>query len=214
MEDTGCTAEGGVNSVLKLIATPQTVANLQAQLLFFPLFQPDGNRILLQAKQMSGLEEIILISDGALIEQSFIGAVGDAEKGMIFVGPKHPVGKKVTQLIEEYHNRYNEDPFVSYFLSAFDAADILFTVIESVAIQKDNGTLEIDRKAFRDTLYQTTAYPGFTGVLNCDQFGDCGNAAFNILRLDIPEQGVVSLESNIIHGLKMNNIPGRTYKLS
>jgi len=183
----------------------QAVANSQAQLLFFPLFQPDGNRILLQAKQLANLDNILLISDGALIEQSFIQAVGDAAKGMLFVGPKRPAGTKATEITTEYQNKYNEPPSVSYFLSAFDAAELLFKAIESVAVQKKDGTLQIGKRALRQALYATVAHPGVTGTLSCDQFGDCGNAAFNILRLDEPERGIDGLESNIVHSWSQND---------
>jgi branched-chain amino acid transport system substrate-binding protein len=52
------------------------VKNSEAQLVFFPLFQPDGNRVLLQARKTPGLENLVLMSDGSLIESSFIEAVG------------------------------------------------------------------------------------------------------------------------------------------
>ncbi len=154
---------------------------------------------------MTALDTVLLVSDGALIEQSFIQAVGDAGKEMIFVGPKRPTGDRVTQLTKKYLEKYREAPSVSYFLSAFDAAHILFTAIESVAIQKNDGTLEIGRQALRKALYNTSAYPGVTGVLSCDQFGDCGNAAFNILRLEEPQRGIDGLESNIVHSWIQND---------
>lgn len=183
----------------EMLPVLQAVAHSNAQLLFFPLFQPDGNRILLQARQLSELDNILLISGGALIEESFIKTVGNAGKGMLFVGPTPPTGEKVALLTETYRKKYNENPSVSYFLSAFDAAEILFNALESIAIQKEDGTLTIGRQALRDALYKTTAYHGVTGILTCDQFGDCGNAAFKILQLDDPEKGIDGLESNIVH---------------
>jgi branched-chain amino acid transport system substrate-binding protein len=175
------------------------VGKSTAQLLFFPLFQPEGNHILQQTKNLSSLDGILLISGGALIEQSFIKAMGEAGKGMYFVGPQRPSGTGVAHLTETYQKKYNENPSVSYFLSAFDAADLLFHALESVAIQEKDGTLHIGRQALRNFLYDTSAHPGVTGLLSCDQFGDCGNGAFNILRLDVPELGLEGLESNIVH---------------
>ncbi len=46
------------------------VMNVEAQIVFFPLFQPEGNQILLQARKTPRFENIILMSDGALIESS------------------------------------------------------------------------------------------------------------------------------------------------
>jgi len=182
----------------------QAVSNSKAEFLFFPLFQPEGNHILLQARKIPALKDVLLISDGALIEQSFIEAVGEAGKGMFFVGPRRPTNEKVQQLTRKYEEKYNEAPPVSYFLTAFDAAEILFNAIESIAIKSHDGSLLIGRQALRDALYQTSMHQGVTGTLSCDQYGDCGNAAFNILRLDDPQQGLKGLEFNILHSWAQN----------
>lgn len=54
------------------------VINSDAQLLFFPLFQPEGNNILLQARKLPALNDTLLISGGALIEKSFLDEIGRA----------------------------------------------------------------------------------------------------------------------------------------
>ena len=62
----------------------------KAELLFFPLFQPEGNILLLQAKDDRALDAVILMSDGSLIQRSFLAAVKDKAKGLYFVGPDFP----------------------------------------------------------------------------------------------------------------------------
>jgi branched-chain amino acid transport system substrate-binding protein len=174
------------------------VANSGAELLFFPLFQPEGNHLLLQARQLPELEKTLLISDGALIEQSFLGAVGDAAKGMCFVGPVRPEGPAVDLLMAVYAAKYHEDPTVSYFLSAYDAAALLFHAIEQAATRDSNGTLHIGRQGIRDYLYSMKTFEGVSGTLNCDQFGDCVKPSFHILRLDKPGLGLKGLEDNVV----------------
>ncbi len=174
------------------------VVNSDAQLLFFPLFQPEGNSILLQARKMPALDSILMISGGALIEKSFLEEVGETGKGMYFVGPSRPKGMAADRLASDYEKKFKEKPTVDYYLSGFDAADLLFHNIEQVAIREEDGTLHIGRQALRDAFYATTAYAGVTGTLTCTPFGDCARPAFDILRLDDPSLGLAGLQANVV----------------
>ncbi len=177
------------------------VVNSKAEMLFFPLFQPEGNHLLLQARMIEALKEVLLISDGALIEKSFLEAVGGAGKGMCFVGPFSPDNPSVEKLTVAYTKKYNEEPAVSYFLNAYDAADLLLSAIEQTAVQDRDGTLHIGRQQLRDTLYATKTFPGVTGTLSCDQFGDCARASFQVMRLDEPSLGLHGLKANVVFSI-------------
>jgi branched-chain amino acid transport system substrate-binding protein len=180
---------------------PVLTAVLQAkpELVFFPLFQPEGNHVLLQARKTPGFERITLMSDGALIDQSFIQAVGQAGVGMFFVGPTPPKpSPEIDGLVAAYTSKYQTPPATMYYLSAYDAAEILFTAIEKAAVKTQNGGLSIGRQALRDALYGTTEHAGVTGRLSCNEFGDCAPPLFNVLRLDDPAAGVEGLKSNVI----------------
>ncbi len=174
------------------------VINSGAELLFFPLFQPEGNQILLQARQTAGFERIILMSGGALIETSFIEDVQSAAVGMYFIGPAPPSGPAVDALADEYRARYQIQPATSYHLNAYDAADLLLTTLATISVQEPDGTLHIPRQALRDALYATRDHKGLTGSLNCDAFGDCAHPVFNVLRLENPRTGVTGLQSNVL----------------
>jgi branched-chain amino acid transport system substrate-binding protein len=52
---------------------------------------------------------------------------------------------------------------------------MLLAAIEEVAVQDEDGTLHIGRKALRDALYLTSDFEGVTGMLNCNEFGDCAD---------------------------------------
>ncbi len=183
----------------------KAVVHSKAELLFFPLFQPEGNHILLQARKISALDDILLISDGALIEETFLAAVGEAGKGMCFVGPSQPSGPAVEELTIAYRAKYKEEPAVKYFLSAYDAAKLLFHSIEQATLREEDGTLHISRSTLRDILYATREFEGVTGVLNCDQFGDCARPSFHVLRLDEPSLGLRGLEENIVFPAPLKN---------
>ena len=174
------------------------VEESQAELLFFPLFQPEGNILLLQARNDHALDKTILMSDGSLIQRSFLDAVKDKGRGLYFVGPSFPKNEAVEALTRKYEKKYTLPPGTSYFLSAYDSANILFKAMEDAAVQEENGTLHIGRQALRDAVHSITGFPGISGNLTCDAFGDCGYPAFNILRLDNPEAGIEGLLSNIV----------------
>jgi branched-chain amino acid transport system substrate-binding protein len=174
------------------------VTNSAAQLLFFPLFQPEANHVLVEARQTAGFKDIILMSDGALIESSFIEAVQEQGKGLYFVGPSHPSGSAIDALAIEYQSKYNSMPAASYYLSAFDSANLLIEAIEKVALQDPDGSLHIGRQALRDALYGIKEFKGVTGNLTCDEFGDCALPVFNVLRLDDPAAGLDGLQSNVM----------------
>lgn len=174
------------------------VLNSGARLLFFPLFQPEGNHVLLQARKTPGFENIILMSDGSLIESSFIDAVKDQGTGLYFVGPSQPDSPDAEVLASDYEAKFKISPSANYYLNAFDAAGLLLQAIENVAIRDPDGSLHIGRQALRNALYATRGYKGVSGSLTCDEFGDCAVAVFDILRLDHPEAGLQGLLSNVL----------------
>ena len=148
------------------------------------------------------MKGITLMSDGALIQESFLEDVGGIATGMYFVGPAKPEGPAVENFAARYEKKYNEDPVVSYYLSGHDAALLLFYGIEQAAIRSGDGSLHIPRQALRDALYSITSLDGVTGTLSCNAFGDCALPAFNVLRLDTPSLGLKGLETNIVYSHK------------
>ncbi len=178
------------------------VAQSKAQIIFFPLFQPEGNMLLLQARTHPYCKDLVLMSDGALIESSFIEKVGDAGIGMYFVGPSKPHDTPATTILaQEYQEMFNSQPSVFYYMSGFDAANILFEAIRTSAIVHKDNSLSIGRQALRDTLHGIKDFPGVTGLMNCDAFGDCSQPQFNILQLKAPAEGILGLQENVLFSL-------------
>ena len=176
-----------------------SVVNAKAQLVFFPLFQPEGNHLLRQARKMPALAKTVLMSDGSLIEDSFIQDVQGAAIGMYFVGPTPPqVTSELKKLAAEYQARYKTVPPTYYYVNAFDAAEILFAALEKAAVKGGDGHLRIGRQALRDALYATSGYAGLSGELTCNEFGDCAAQSFNVLKLTDPASGVAGLLGNVV----------------
>ncbi|MEE8390117.1 MAG: ABC transporter substrate-binding protein, partial [Anaerolineae bacterium] len=149
--------------------------------------------------QVIGLENIIFIGTDSLRANTFIESVGADGTGMYFLGITMPEGVANAEFRSKYESRYGESPPGDVYGYAYDAANLLFDAIEAVAVQEEDGTLHIGRQALRDALYATTDFEGVTGTLTCDEFGDCGTARFNIVRLDDPAAGLEGLRSNVVY---------------
>jgi branched-chain amino acid transport system substrate-binding protein len=177
------------------------VAASGAELVFFPIFEPEGNFITLQAKEVEGFEDIILMSADGLLTSTFIKAVGADGVDTYFVGPNTPGGPAYDAFIANYKSKYTEAPTSSLHAHAYDAASLLLKAIEATAVQDTNaaGTLHLGRQALRDALYTTVNFQGLTGRLTCDKFGDCGVARFKVVRLDDPAAGFEGLAANVVY---------------
>lgn len=184
-----------------MVPALEAVAASHADLLFFPLFQPEGNHVLRQARRMPQLAKTTLMSDGSLMSESFISDMGKAAVGMYFVGPTPPISSdEINRLESEYVARYGQPPSTSFYLSAYDAADLLLDAVVKVAVKNADGSLTIGRQALRDALYATKNHPSVNETaLNCDEFGDCASPAFNVLRLTDPAGGLTGLEANVVY---------------
>ena len=174
------------------------------EFVFFSLFPLEGIHIVKQARDVLEGEQIIFMGGGALITDTFIKAVGSDGVGMYFSGTAPPEGIANDELVSEYQSTYDESPKHSAYAYAYDAANLLFHTIETVAVQEDDGTLHIGRQALRDALYATSEFKGITGSLTCDEFGDCGNPIFHIVRLEDPSKGLEGLLSNVVYRYRHN----------
>jgi branched-chain amino acid transport system substrate-binding protein len=175
------------------------VARSGAELLFLPLFRPEGDYIVLQASAMGELENVTLMSAEGLYLDTFVEVVGEAGIGLHMVIPRTPQGQAHDTFVSRYEAKYGEVPSTSYYAHHYDAANLFLNTIEAAAVQDKDGTLHIGRQALRDALYATAAYPGLTGSLTCDQYGDCGVARFEVVRLDDPAAGLEGLATNVVY---------------
>jgi len=175
------------------------VAASGTEFIFLPLLQPEADLIVRQSGQTTGLKNIPLMGSGGLILDTFIESVGADGVGMYFVGLVPPKYSDKDELVSEYESRYSEPSYLASYSYAYDAADLLLDAIETVAVQEENGTLHIGRQALRDALYATADFEGVSGKITCDEFGDCGNGKFNIVRLNDPAAGIEGLLSNVIY---------------
>ena len=100
------------------------------------------------------------------------------------------------------HFSLPEEPNAFYNYSRIDQAGFIkkqpvepsgriFKAIEDVAVQEDDGTIHIGRKALRDAIAATSNFDGITGNLNCDDKGDCADPKVNVSQIQNGEYVVV-----------------------
>lgn len=175
-----------------------SVAAAGAELVYFPIFQPEGDFIVKQSKEIEGFENIILMGADGLLSDTFVESVGQDGVGMYFSGPASPEGPAYDEFVRKYEQKYGERPIQAFHAHAYDAANILFKAIEETAVVEDDGTVHILRQALRDYLYNLKDFQGLTGTLSCNEFGDCADPKITIVRLDDPAAGIEGLRKNVV----------------
>lgn len=158
-----------------------TIAATEPEFLYYPIFIAEGGFITTQAKEVAGLEDTVLAGADGMISPDFVEAAGEAAEGMYISGPDLSFENELGQrFLADHQEKYGEDPLSAFHAHAYDAAMMIFAAIQEVAIEDDDGTIHIGRQALRDALYDTSNFQGITGVLNCDQYGDCANPQITV----------------------------------
>ncbi len=165
-----------------------TIAADAPELLYYPVFSPEGPLITQQAGDVAGLEDTIHFGSDGVKDDGFIEAAGDVaeELGMYFSGPDLNFGGTYEdEFIPAYNELSGEDgPIAPYHAHAYDAAMIIFDAIEAVSVTGDDGTLYIPKDALRQYVADLTDYAGLTGTLTCDENGDCGAEDVSVAQLE------------------------------
>ncbi len=175
-----------------------SIAAAGAELVFFPIFQPEGDFIVLQSKEIEGFEGVYLMGADGLLSDTFVESVGEQGKGMYFSGPASPEGPEYDEFVRKYEEKYGEKPIQAFHAHAYDAANMLFKAIEETAVVQDDGTVYILRQKLRDYLYNLKNFQGLTGTLSCNEFGDCADPKITVVRLDDPAAGIEGLRKNVV----------------
>ncbi len=141
-------------------------------LLYFPIFEPEGNFVADQSTEIAGLEETILFGADGLLVEGFAPNTGPAAIDMYLSGPA-VTGESYQKLLDKWEAKYGGSPPSGFHAHAYDATNILLDAIEKVAIQGDDGTVLIPRNALREAISATKDFDGVTGKLTCSEYGDC-----------------------------------------
>jgi branched-chain amino acid transport system substrate-binding protein len=152
------------------------------EFLFFPIFTQAGGQVARQAGETEGLEDTILAGADGLLSPAFIEAAGaENTEGMYLSGPQADFGDRYqNEFLPAYTDISGEEtPISAFHAHAYDAYNILLDAIEEVSFEED-GTLFIPRTALKDYLAGLSDYDGLTGVLTCNENGDCANSTITV----------------------------------
>ena len=163
------------------------VAAGRPDVLYFPIFEPEGASIAAQSLKTPGLEDTVLVGANGLFSASFPAAAGPNADGMYLSGP-NVSGAAYNEFLLKWDAKFGGPPPGSLHAFAFDAANILLDAIENVAVEDADGTLRIRRKVLRDAIAATTSFKGLTGTLSCSEFGGCATSeALGMFRISMAE---------------------------
>jgi branched-chain amino acid transport system substrate-binding protein len=142
------------------------------EILYFPIFEPEGGFLADQAKGTPGLEDTVLMGADGLLADTFPENAGAAAVGMYLSGP-YVAGAEYEAFLAKWTAKFGGVPPSGFHAFAYDATNMLFQAIEAVATVDADGTVHVPRQALRDYLYTMRDFPGLTGNLSCDVNGDC-----------------------------------------
>jgi branched-chain amino acid transport system substrate-binding protein len=152
------------------------IASAGVDMIYYPIFIAAGGYITSQARQTAGLENTDLMGADGMFSPDFLEAAGPAALGMYWSSPDFSqFGAGYQEFLAQHEAKYGEKPLAPFHAHAYDAANMIFAAVEKVAVQDNDGTLHIGRKALLDALYATKDFTGLTGNLTCSQYGDCAD---------------------------------------
>ena len=178
------------------------MASGSPQALFFPIFQPAGDFIADQAPGVSGLEGTTLLAADGLLVDGFLEI--EASEGMFFSGPDVRFGSNTNQstgvsadeFLATYEANNGSAPEAPFWGHSYDAAALLLDAIDAASWVED-GTLMIDRAGVREFLDNVRGYQGIIGIINCDDFGDCGSQKITVIE-HLDSGDVAASKSNVV----------------
>jgi branched-chain amino acid transport system substrate-binding protein len=152
-----------------------SLAQGDPEVLYFPDFNPACALIAKQAAEI--MPDAALIGSDGCLETSFLEQAGDSADGVYASSPDVTVFQGgdfySNEFLQAYEAQFGTEPTSVFHAHAYDAATILFGVIEDVAIDNGDGSISIPRGALKDAFFATEGYEGITGTITCGAEGDC-----------------------------------------
>ena len=182
----------------QLLTTISTAnAGAAPDLLFFPVFDPEGPAIANQSQEIPALANTTLFGADGVKDQGFIDVAGDTAEavGMYFSGPDLNFGTRYTdEFLPAYEAIAGTSPTAPYHAHGYDSYNILMDAIEFATVGDDaDGTTYISKEGIRAYVAALADYDGLTGTLTCDEFNDCGSPYVSVAQLSGDPQAFVEV---------------------
>ena len=164
-----------------LVPVLTEIAAGEPDALFFPIFWPTGGFLVEQAADMPAFSETVYATADGLLNDDFLSL--PQSEGTYVSGPdsrfgnntNRTTGQSAAGLRARFEETTGGSPTGTYWGHAYDATVLLLDAIRAASyVRSDDGALVIDRAGIREYLDNLSGFQGVTGVLSCDEFGDCG----------------------------------------
>ncbi len=185
------------------------IAGTRPAALFFPVFDPTGEFIAEQARDVAGLENTVLLASEGLKFDNFLER--PLSEGMYFSGidfrfdanVNQSTGTSADDFLAAYEAKHGEAPDIPSWAHKYDATALLLDAIDAASRIDDDGNLAIDRQGVRDYLDSVRRYKGMSGTISCDGFGDCGAQSVAIIRHD-DSRDIQASRDNVVYSSSRN----------
>jgi branched-chain amino acid transport system substrate-binding protein len=178
------------------------IAEQNPDLIYLGGYQNQAALLVAQMVEV-GMDDVIFFSDDGVYTQDFLDLAGEFSEG-VYVSFGAQIGDAT--LNADFDLAYEEsfgvrpDELGPYHAQAYDAANMILSALEAVAALDENGELVIDREALIKAVRETDNMEGVSGIINCEDNGDCGTVVIDIFRaeqgawvkMDVPEELQVS----------------------
>jgi branched-chain amino acid transport system substrate-binding protein len=153
------------------------IASKQPEAIFYGGYTAEAVVIVNQMKQ-SGLDGVTFFGDDGTFGQDFLDRAGANGEGAYAASLIPPESDAKAKFDAAYLAAFGTEAgkLSPYSWSAYDAVAVLVKAIESVAIKGDDGNLYIPRSALIDAVRGTKDYQGLTGVISCNDTGECASS--------------------------------------
>jgi branched-chain amino acid transport system substrate-binding protein len=167
------------------------------ELLFYPIFMPEGGFINIDALKVAGFDNIVMFGADGIQADNFMEIPETKDTYLSgpnqdYAGNTSVTGATGDSVLAAYDAAYGEAPTAPFWAHSYDATVLLLGAIDAVAVETADGGLFIDRQALRDQLDGTKDFSGILGNLTCDAFGDCGSGRIYVIQNTTPEDITVS----------------------
>ncbi|MGH2710219.1 MAG: branched-chain amino acid ABC transporter substrate-binding protein [Actinomycetota bacterium] len=178
--------------------------------IFMPMFIAAGGGITAQASEEAGLADTELFGADGMTSPDYIEAAGaEAAESVLLSGPDTSAFESgdfyQNEFVPTYQETYGEKPTAAFHAHSFDATGMILQAIEEVAVEGDDGSLQIPRTALKDAFFAISGYQGITGELACTELGECQTnytiGVFKVAGGAIPETPEFSLDPAGIAGV-------------
>ncbi|MFO7635131.1 MAG: branched-chain amino acid ABC transporter substrate-binding protein, partial [Caldilinea sp.] len=155
----------------------------QPELIFFGGYSTEAALITQQMKETAGLENTQFMSDDGAYTQQYLQAAGAAAEGayMSFVAGDQQA-EKLTIFNEAYIAKFGVEPsqLGPFHGQSYDSIMLISDAISRVAEVDGSGNLVIDREALIAAIRATEGLDGITGMITCNEIGECGAGGVQI----------------------------------